>query len=422
MVRNRGTGVTRVRAFGNARTMRRVASLACNSPERKFARHYSAAHCRFAARTPSVPPVAPRTCCLLSGLLGNRTMSLRLLEAVRAIAPGPVDEVWFTDESYRRHPAPAWLRRSSELELEYVAGRMLDADGLPDAATYVVNTTGVAAVALPRRPAARWVVATDATPALTDRLRARAYGAPVSWVRGAFRRLQARRFRALAARVDLWLPMSRDCLESLAEDFGVLRERCLLTSAPQPSVDEVLPRRDPDARPFRLLFVGNDFARKGGVQLCAALRHLPDVELTVVSKDPDARRHAGSRVVVRDDVTEPRQLERTYRESHLLVHPTFVDHYSHVICEGLARGLPFAVTEGTPPAELIERSGAGVPIPWPPTPRSIADAVLGVMRSPARYAPLCGRALAFARRELHASAFQARLAAALALRVPEREP
>lgn len=349
-------------------------------------------------------------------------MSLRLLEAVRSISPGPVDEVWFTDETYRRFPAPAWRRRSSELELEYVAARLLDAVGLPDAGTYVVNTAGLAAVALPRRPGARWVVATDATPTLTDRMRARAYGAPTSWIRGAFRKLQARRFRELAERVDLWLPMSQDCLESLVTDFGVARENCLATSAPQPSVDDVLPRRDPEARPFRLLFVGNDFARKGGVQLCAAVERLPDVHLTIVSRDPEAKRRAGDRMAVRDDVTDPAQLARTYREAHLLVHPTFVDHYSHVICEGLARGLPFAVTEGTPPAELVARSGAGVAIAWPPTAESIADAVTRVMRAPERYAPLCGRALAFARRELHARGFRTRLGDALGWRIVEPEP
>jgi glycosyltransferase involved in cell wall biosynthesis len=359
------------------------------------------------------PPVATRTCCLLSGLLGNRTMSLRLLEAVRAIAPGPVDELWLTDDTYRRHPAPKWLRISSELEFEHVAGRLLDSTGLPEASTYVVNTAGLAAVALRRRPGARWVVATDATPTLTDRLRARAYGVPESWVRGAFRKLQARRFRALAERVDLWLPMSRQCEDSLVEDFGVPRGRCLQTSAPQASIDEALPRRDPEARPFRLLFVGNDFARKGGMQLCTAIRSLPDVQLTIVSRDPEARRHASERILVRDDVTEPGSLARAYREAHLLVHPTFVDHYSHVICEGLARGLPFAVTAGTPPAELIERSGAGVAIAWPPSQESIAAALTRVMQEPARYAPLCGRALAFARRELDARVFRDRLSAVL---------
>jgi hypothetical protein len=82
------------------------------------------------------------------------------------------------------------------------------------------------------------------------------------------------------------------------------------------------------------------------------------------------------------------------------------------------------VTEGTPPAELVARSGAGVAIAWPPSPRSIADAVLRVMRAPERYAPLCARALAFARRDLHVEGFRTRLGDALAslAREPLAEP
>jgi glycosyltransferase involved in cell wall biosynthesis len=360
--------------------------------------------------------VHDRTCCLLSALLGNRTMSLRLVEAVRSISTGPVDETWFSDESYRRHPAPWLLRRSSELEAEWVATRVLRAGGLPEASLYFANTVVLAQAARRLRPHARLVVATDATPALTDALRARAGLDRGSRAKRAFRRLQHARFRAFAGSVDLWLPISRACRDSLVEDYGVPLERCLVTSAPQRDVDGALPRRDLADDEWRLLFVGNDFVRKGGRELCAALELLPNARLTLVSRDPEARRCAAAaptRITLRDDVTDPSMLARTYREAHLLVHPTFVDHYSHVICEGLARGLPFAVTADTPPAELVERSGAGVAIDWPPSPATIAAAVRTMLGSADRHALACARALAFAGRELRATALARRLAAAL---------
>jgi glycosyltransferase involved in cell wall biosynthesis len=360
--------------------------------------------------------VPDRTCCLLSSLLGNRTMSLRLLEAVRTVAAGPVDEVWFGEDAYRHHPAPAWARRSDELEAEAVASRLLRGERLPDAALYVANTVVLAQVARARRPHARWAVATDATLALTDRMRARAYGAP-SFARRAFRRVQGARFGRLAREIDVWLPMSEACRDSLVEDYGVARERCLVTSAPQASVDVGLPKRDASSGPWRLLFVGNDFARKGGPELCAALAQLPDAHLTIVSRDPLAAVQAAAlgpaRATLHAGISSPAALAPVYRAAHLLVHPTRIDHYSHVICEGLARGLPFAVTEGTPPAELIARSGAGVGIPWPPTPDGIAGAIRDVLDSPVRHFGLCARALAYAQRELRMEVFESRLAAAL---------
>lgn len=333
--------------------------------------------------------VHERTCLLLSGLLGNRTLSLRVLDAVRAWDRGPVDEFWFTDETYRLHPARPWQRRSDELEAEAVASAWLRSQPLPLAPLYVATTVVLAQVGRRQRPHARWAVATDATPALTDRLRARALGEPASLARRAFRRVQGARFRRFAHDVDLWLPMSEACRDSLVRDYGVDPAHCLVTSAPQPDVDVAMSKRDVDERPWRLLFVGNDFTRKGGPELCAAMKQLPEAHLTIVSRAPEAYVHAatlpGEQVTVHGGITDPRELAPLYRRAHLLVHPTRLDHYSHVICEGLARGLPFAVTAGTPPAELVERSGAGVAIAWPPAPDAIASAVRAVLGDPARY-------------------------------------
>lgn len=383
---------------------------------RKRAAHYSE-RVAPAAATTARSHVHDRICCLLSTLLGNRTMSLRLLEAVRGIARGPVDEVWFSDETYRLHPAPAWARRSDELEAESVVAALLRSQPLPPASLYVANTVVLAQCGRAQRPDARWAVATDATPALTDRMRARAHESRGSLVRRAFRRVQGARFRRFARAIDLWLPMSEACRDSLVEDYGVDGARCLVTSAPQAAIDVALPKRDILARPLQLLFVGNDFVRKGGPELCRALAQLPGTHLTIVSRDPEAARHAlaagAERVTLHSGVSDPRALAPIYRAAHLLVHPTRLDHYSHVICEGLSHGLPFAVTAGTPPAELITRSGAGIEIAWPPTSAAIVAAVRSVLDDPGRYYSRCGRALAFAARELHADVFRARLADAL---------
>jgi glycosyltransferase involved in cell wall biosynthesis len=413
-------GVTPPGQVGNRRTLRRHAvGRERPQPRRRIRQSATPGLTRIAGDRAAVaaPPdhcVSYRTCCLLSALLGNRTMSRRLLEAVRALAPGPVAELWFDDGSYRRHPAPAWARRSAELEAELVAARALSGGALPDAELYVVNTVQLAQVAARMRPDARFVVATDATPALTDRLRARAYGAPRSLARRAFRHVQGTRFGAFARHVDAWLPMSGACRDSLVADYGVPAARCLVTSAPQPDVDDAPPSARPE-RDRRLLFVGNDFLRKGGRELCAALDLLPGATLTVVSRDPEARAcvRRDPRVELVADAAGPESLVPRYRTADLLVHPTYVDHWSHVICEGLARGLPFAVTAGTPPAELVAASGAGETIAWPPTAESIAAAVRGALADRERHAARRTQALAYARRELHADVFRRRLATVL---------
>jgi glycosyltransferase involved in cell wall biosynthesis len=359
------------------------------------------------------PLAGLRVCCVLSTLLGNRTFSERLLEVAGKLVDAEPEKVWFSPESYRRYPARRPLRLSSELEAEAVFRRMLATEPLPAADAYLVNGAGLAAVAIEHAPAARWIVATDATPALTDRLRRAGYGESSNLPRRAFRLIQGMRFRRFARRVDLWLPMSEASAESLVEDYGVAARHCLVTSAPQREVDATLPVRDPRERPYRLLFVGGDFERKGGPLLCRAVQDLEQVTLTVVSADPAARPfHDGKRIIVAGGVSGPEALRELYRTSHLLVHPTRIDHYSHVICEGLARGLPFLVSAMTPAAELL-RSGAGVRLPTPLHPQSIRDTISALMADPDRHEQMARAALDHAHRHLALDGFRDRLAQAL---------
>src|SRR5262249_5746338 len=88
------------------------------------------------------------------------------------------------------------------------------------------------------------------------------------------------RFRRLVRRVSAWLPMSGLAARSLIEDYGADQERCFITRAPQPLID---PR--PHAPSGSILFVGNDFERKGGPELLSAFerRLLPDCRLVIVS-------------------------------------------------------------------------------------------------------------------------------------------
>jgi glycosyltransferase involved in cell wall biosynthesis len=122
------------------------------------------------------------------------------------------------------------------------------------------------------------------------------------------------------------------------------------------------------------------------------------VSLTVVSNDPAAGACAEQgRISVVRGITDPAALSSIYSGAHLLVHPTRFDLYSHVICEGLAHGLPFAVSANTPAAELVAESGAGVLIAPPVSADSIATAIRAATE-PSGYARREAAALSFAQR------------------------
>jgi len=313
---------------------------------------------------------------------------------------------WFDQGVYHKYPAPPWLRRISTLEAEYVATRWLQDQDLGDA--LIVNGYDLALAA--RHP--RMAVALDVTPALLMRMKRPLRGrlaAPLRW-------LSHVRFANFAANVRAWLPMSAKVRLSLIEDYGVDPERCFVTRAPQPVIDPVTHEAS-----GRLLFVGGDFVRKGGDLLLAAMAHLPDCELTVVSNDPAAKALAGrcARAKVIQGIKDPAKLADVYRASDLLVLPTRYDCYSHVICEAAAFGIPSIATRVGGVGELLDESG-GKSIPEDCSPPQLARIVKAVLTN--GYGQRALTSARFARDCLSLGKFDEAISAVLRALEPELEP
>lgn len=269
----------------------------------------------------------------------------------------------------------------------HVARRWLQEHELGDA--IVVNGSELALAA--RHP--RMAVALDTTPALLMRfkrpLRSR-LTAPVRWAYHF-------KFRTLAPTVRAWLPISSIVRDSLIRDYGVEPQRCFVTHCPQPVVDPV-----PHSPSGRLLFVGNDFARKGGELLLAAMSHLPEFQLTIVSNDPAAGRLAAERVQVLQGIRDPSQLADVYRASDLLVLPTRYDTYSMVICEAAAYAVPSLATRVGSVGELLDASG-GASIPRKCSAQELARLIRDVLSD--GYSLRALAAGEFARNRLSPTAF-----------------
>jgi len=101
-----------------------------------------------------------------------------------------------------------------------------------------------------------------------------------------------------------------------------------------------------------LLFVGNDFRKKGLPTLLKALATLPsDVWLAVVGQSPQGTeiRALANALDVKDRVWflgMQTEMDTVYRSADLLVHPTLEDTYAMVVLEALAHGLPVVVSGG----------------------------------------------------------------------------
>ncbi len=120
----------------------------------------------------------------------------------------------------------------------------------------------------------------------------------------------------------------------------------------EPGWDRAVERRDLGlpANGRMLLFVANDYARKGLTTLLAALVTLPrDVQLAVVGNPGQVQRFRDLAAAAGVDkrvhfLGALDGVSRAYRAADVLVHPTLDDTFAMVVLEGLAHGLPVVVS------------------------------------------------------------------------------
>ena len=100
------------------------------------------------------------------------------------------------------------------------------------------------------------------------------------------------------------------------------------------------------AFPFRLLFVGLDFQRKGGHILLQAMEMLKneDIELTVVTSIEDLTKLRVPERIKLYGPCDKKRLSCFYRMADAFVFPTLFEPYGLVVCEAMSFSLPVIAT------------------------------------------------------------------------------
>jgi glycosyltransferase involved in cell wall biosynthesis len=274
-------------------------------------------------------------------------------------APGLDPTYVFVDvEDYRKFPAPWWARATNPWQVEFIARRK--ARQAVDRPFDILLVHGwemaVAFRNLARRaPAAAMM---DSVPATVDRQRRRQ--GFKGWKRSLSHLVHHRAFARAARDFDFFLPKSSDCAASLQRDYGVDAERCFVTHAPQNLAVWKTGARSVSL-PLRLLFVGNDFARKGGDFLFRLYAEYlaGTCSLTIASNDPSlaARKLPPGVQWLRGKNRE--QLLEVYRESDIFVFPSQQDYAPQVLAEAMAAGLPCLVNDFDGARDLVHSGETG---------------------------------------------------------------
>lgn len=247
-----------------------------------------------------------------------------------------------------------------------------------------LHTQTLALFALPIMQRIPTVISTDATPLNYDSV-GEAYEHKVGgnslverqkflWNRKAYHTADA---------LVTWCDWAKD---SLIADYGIAAEK---VSVIPPGIDlaqwdfgaKTTLNIDATQNPLRLLFVGGDFVRKGGLTLIEAFHQglAQDCTLDIVTKDVKIERDfagvEGVRVHCGLTSNSP-LLKELYAKADVFVFPTQADCLPIAVMEAMAAGLPVIATDIGGLSEQVEHGVNGFIVP----PRD-AGAVFATIRT-----------------------------------------
>jgi glycosyltransferase involved in cell wall biosynthesis len=286
----------------------------------------------------------------------------------------------------------SWSLRSSWAARQGL--RRILAERTPDAIFIHTQVASLLAIQQMRRVPS--VVSLDATPINFDEV-----GAPYSHRTAggaieAAKMVANRRSYAAAAGLVTW---SRWAADSLRNDYAVPDHK-IRVIPPGVDLDIFMPAyHRPHAR-VRLLFVGGDLERKGGLDLLQALPALGDrVELDLVTGSEPPAIPTGATVRVHRGLRpQSPELVRLYREADIFVLPTHADTLAQVIAEAMACALPVISSPVGAVAELVHDRVTGLLVP-PGSPAELAQALRSLSADPSRMYELGQAGLELVRRE-----------------------
>jgi glycosyltransferase involved in cell wall biosynthesis len=195
-------------------------------------------------------------------------------------------------------------------------------------------------------------------------------------------------FRAAAAIV----ATSRWAADDLACDLPECAERLHVMPYPVPmagfGAEWIEERRArPAGEPVRILFVGGDFARKGGEELLMAWRDggfAPRAQLTIVTESAiDAARLPPGVVVRRGVAAYTPEWFDLWRNSDVFVMPTRGEAFGMVFQEAAAAGLPSIATAINAIPEIVLDGETGILVPAR-DPATLVAALESLVSSPDR--------------------------------------
>ncbi len=283
-----------------------------------------------------------RILAIFSGILGNKTLSDRYLEVFKRLDDYELSFFYITGDDYVRYPASGLARFSSFLRLADIAKRKYKDCCQGEYDLLFINGYDIAFGLLDQVKMHPTMLALDAVPELVHELLGRTSGSFLGRMRSAIKGVVAAvLYRGLFKNIDYFLPMTRWCADGLEHCYRVSNERMAVSYCPC-DLNYWHPREQGVNEKVHLLFVGNDFRRKGGDFLLKIFEsHFQETcLLTVISNDSMlSSGNLPEGVELRANVRHE-GLIPIFQWADIFVFPTRKEYLGVVATEACATGLP----------------------------------------------------------------------------------
>lgn len=331
--------------------------------------------------------VPPTVLFVLSKILGNSTSSKYIEDISSGVSAGKVQCIDFTTKdyaSYRRFSKYDLLSKKFETSC-CVKSKVNELANIDFDVMFLNSLEFIVGLQHYARPRRKIILSTDTTDILSHQQLYQVAPSLFGLIKRAAKDLFTKPWYKRAFKcVDLFMPMTEWCADSLRKDYGVPEEKILISMAGV-EVERWKPAESHATTGRRgILFVGNDFRRKGGEFLVDLHdKYLSShCDLTIVSNDPVVDAYTDRpNVIVRRGIshTNIEELIGLFQSSAIFIFPTFYDKAGWVLIEASAAGLPIIARDCGGVGNLVRSGFNGILLPYDSSPEDWANTTLELL-------------------------------------------
>lgn len=355
--------------------------------------------------------------CIFTRALGGKTFSKAFEEYVDSVGYSKVTYLNYDSEIYQSYHPPFLFRLSNALQSAWRIKKKFK-DHIKDAEEIDAIYFQAYDLTLPFHEIIKTkytVLALDSTPlnAVKHNLQARKF-IPYSPLNAVLTHvLNALMYKRIFKNIDMFLARTELVKTSLIHDYNIPENKIVVTYLPANNLQDKISTISSSR--LELLFVGNDWERKGGDFLlevfddeCAKHAHL-----TIVSNDVKVKHIPPRKGLTVINGISNSEVISLMSKSDVFLFPSWRDELGLVLCEALSQGAAVIARESGAQGELVQNGVNGYIFDLSSTPTEWRRAILELAHSKDKLTTYKRNSLKLARAKLEPASFNSKLKLAI---------